>query len=126
MKLSMNVTSTFHGTALNDITVAKDVGFEGIELQSPKLWRYLDAGFTPESLLPHLEGIEVSGIGALQEDEPEAFRAEAEKLAHVGQVVGAPAMQMCTGPVDVTVVQDFKAGRLADDDPRFRGLRGRP
>ena len=49
MKLSMNVTSTFHGTALNDITVAKDVGFEGIELQSPKLWRYLDAGYTPAS-----------------------------------------------------------------------------
>ena len=44
----------------------------------------------------------------------------------MGQVVGAPAMQMCTGPVDVTVVQDFKAGRLADDDPRFRGLLGRP
>ena len=81
MKLSMNVTSTFHGTALNDITVAKDVGFEGIELQSPKLWRYLDAGYTPASLLPHLEGIEVSGIGALQEDEPEAFRAEAERLS---------------------------------------------
>ena len=125
MKLSMNVTSTFYGTAVNDIEIAKAVGFDGIELQSPKLYRYLDAGYEPETLLPHLQGIEVSGIGALQEAEPETFKAEAVKLATIGEKLGAPCMQMCPGPVDVEVVKDFRAGRLRDDDPRFRGLLGR-
>lgn len=126
MKISMNVTSTFYGNVINDIEVAKQAGFTGIELQSPKLYRYLDTGFAPESVLPLLDGIEVSGIGAIQEADEDAFRAEAERLATLGELYGAPTLQMCTGPVDVQVVQDFRAGRLADDDKRFRGLLGYP
>ena len=64
-QLSMNVTTTFHGTVVNDIAVAKAAGYGGIELQSPKLYRYLDAGYSPESLLPHLEGLQVTGLGAV-------------------------------------------------------------
>ncbi|MCI1747967.1 MAG: sugar phosphate isomerase/epimerase [Acidipropionibacterium sp.] len=126
MKLSMNVTSTFYGNVVNDIKTAKDAGFDGIELQSPKLFRYLDQGFPAESVTPMLEGLEVSGIGAVQEADLETFRAEAERLASLGELYGAPSLQMCTGPVDVQVVKDFRAGILADDDPRFRGLLGRP
>jgi len=126
MKLSMNVTSTFFGNVVNDIKVAKEVGFEGIELQNPKLDRYLAAGFSPESVVPLLDGIKVSGFGALQESDLESFRAEAERLATLARLYGAPTLQMCTGPVDVQVVKDFRAGRLRDDDPRFRGLLGQP
>jgi Sugar phosphate isomerases/epimerases len=124
VKLSMNVTSTFLGNVVNDIKVAKEVGFEGIELQNPKLDRYLAAGFPPESVLPMLEGIDVSGIGALQESGPDTFRAEAERLATLGELYGAPTLQMCTGPVDVQVVKDFRDGRLRDDDARYRGCLG--
>jgi sugar phosphate isomerase/epimerase len=38
--------------------------------------------------------------------------------------VGAPFVQMCTGPVDVRVVKEFRAGSLGDDDLRFRGALG--
>lgn len=124
MKLSMNVTSTFFGNVVNDIEIAKQAGFTGIELQNPKLDRYLAAGFTPESVLPLLDGIAVSGIGALQEMEDGAFRNEAERLARLGRLYNAPTLQMCTGPVDVSVVKDFVAGRLRSDDPRYRGLLG--
>lgn len=122
MKLSMNVTSTFYGTVVNDIAIAKQAGFTGIELQNPKLDRYLAAGFNPESVLPLLDGLPVSGFGALQESDDDSFRAEAERLATLGQLYGAPSLQMCTGPVDVQVVKDFHAGLLSDDDPRYRGL----
>ncbi len=124
MKLSMNVTSTFFGNVVNDIKIAKEAGFTGIELQNPKMDRYLAAGFSPESVVPMLDGIDVSAFGALQEMDDAAFRAEAERLAALGQLFGAPTLQMCTGPVDVTVVKDFRSGSLRADDPRYRGLLG--
>lgn len=126
MKLSMNVTSTFYGNVVNDIKIAKEAGFDGIELQSPKLYRYLDQGFPAESVKDLLDGLPVSGIGAVQEAPLDDFRAEAERLATLGELYGAPSLQMCTGPVDVQVVKDFKAGRLEPGDKRFRGLLGRP
>lgn len=126
MKLSMNVTSTFHGNVANDIEIAKAAGFTGIELQNPKLDRYLATGLPAESVVPMLSGIEVSGIGALQESEIDTFRAEAERIAKLGVLYGAPTMQMCTGPVDVQTVKDFKAGKITADDPRFTGVLGLP
>ena len=78
MKLSMNVTSTFFGNVVNDIKVAKEVGFDGIELQNPKMDRYLEAGYTAESVVPMLEGIEVSAFGKLMavsdKERPSSFR----------------------------------------------------
>ncbi|MGN6221287.1 MAG: sugar phosphate isomerase/epimerase family protein [Microbacterium sp.] len=128
-KISMNVTTTFHSNIITDIRLAKEAGFGGIELQTPKLTRYLDAGFTAESLLPHLDGLTVTGVGAALDAERdgearERFLAEVRRLSHVAQVVGAPIVQVCTGPVDWNVVKDFRAGRLAADDPRYRGTLG--
>lgn len=128
-KLSMNVTTTFYGNVVNDIAVAKAAGFGGIELQSPKLYRYLDAGYSVESLLPLLEGIEVTGLGAVldlerQGDGRADFLAEVARMSDIAVVVGAPIVQLCTGPVDWNVVKDFRAGRLAADDPRYRGTLG--
>jgi sugar phosphate isomerase/epimerase len=125
MKLSMNVTTTFHGNTVSDIRIAKEAGFGGIELQSPKLYRYLDAGLAVESLLPRLEGLAVSGVGALQEAEPTAFAAEARKLAQITQALGSPMMQMCSGPVEVGVVKDHRSGVLPKDDKRYHGAVGR-
>ncbi|GAA4775507.1 sugar phosphate isomerase/epimerase family protein [Microbacterium gilvum] len=128
-KLSMNVTTTFHGNVVNDIAVAKAAGYGGIELQSPKLYRYLDAGYAVESLPPLLDGLEVTGIGAVLDlerrgDARETLLAEVERMADIAVVVGAPILQMCTGPVDWEVVKDFQAGRLSADDLRYRGTLG--
>ncbi|MGO3886402.1 MAG: sugar phosphate isomerase/epimerase family protein [Mycetocola sp.] len=125
-KLSMNVTTTFHGNVVSDIAMAKAAGFGGIELQSPKLYRYLDAGFSAESLLPLLDGLEVTGLGAVlnierRGDGREQFLAEVERMSQIATVVGAPIVQLCTGPVDWQVVQDKRAGRLRDTDERYRG-----
>ncbi|WP_245556862.1 sugar phosphate isomerase/epimerase family protein [Gryllotalpicola ginsengisoli] len=126
----MNVTTTFYGNVVNDIAVAKAAGFGGIELQSPKLYRYLDAGFPAESLPPLLEGLTVTGLGAVLDAERqgegrEAFLAEVRRMCGVAVVVGAPIVQLCTGPVDWEVVKDFRAGRPAAGDARYRGTLGR-
>ncbi|MCM3689113.1 sugar phosphate isomerase/epimerase family protein [Kocuria rosea] len=128
-KLSMNVTTTFYGNVVNDIAVAKAAGYGGIELQSPKLYRYLDAGYSAESLLPLLEDLEVTGIGAVLDLERQGaardgFLAEVTRMCDIAVVVGAPIVQLCTGPVDWNVVKDFKAGRLTAEDSRYRGTLG--
>nr|WP_300146430.1 sugar phosphate isomerase/epimerase family protein [Propionicimonas sp.] len=124
LKTSMNVTTTFHGNVVNDIRIAKEAGFAGIELQSPKLYRYLALGLPLDALLPRLNGLVVSAVGALQEDEPEIVTREAVRLAEITAALGAPMMQMCTGPVDPEVVKDFRAGRLRPEDRRYRGALG--
>ena len=128
-KLSMNVTTTFYGNLVNDIAVAKAAGYAGIELQSPKLYRYLDAGYAVESLPALLEGLEVTGLGAVldlerQGDGRDEFLAEVTRMCDIAVIVGAPIVQLCTGPVDWNVVRDFRAGRLVADDPRYRGTVG--
>lgn len=125
----MNVTTTFYGNVVNDIAVAKAAGYAGIELQSPKLYRYLDAGYAVETLPPLLEGLEVTGLGAVLDLERQGnarsdFRAEVSRMCDVAMALGAPIVQLCTGPVDWNVVKDFRAGRLAQDDPRYRGTLG--
>lgn len=128
-KISMNVTTTFFGNVVQDIRIAREAGFGGIELQSPKLYRYLDAGFAVETLPPLLDGLQVTGLGAVLDVERqgsarEEFLAEVRRMCAVAEVVGAPIVQLCTGPVDWHVVEDFRAGVLAADDPRYRGTLG--
>lgn len=128
-KISMNVTTTFFGNVVQDVRLAKEAGYTGIELQSPKLYRYLDAGYDVRTLPELLDGLTVTGLGAVLDIERqgparEEFTAEVERMCRIATVVGAPIVQLCTGPVDWDVVKDFTAGRLADDDPRYRGTLG--
>lgn len=128
-KLSMNVTTSFYGNVATDIATAKSAGFGGIELQSPKLYRYLDAGYSVHSLPEMLTGLEVTGIGAVldlerQGSAREDMLKEVTRMAEIATVVGAPILQMCTGPVDWNVVKDFKAGKLVATDSRYRGTLG--
>jgi sugar phosphate isomerase/epimerase len=125
-KLSMNSTTTPNAGVVDSIRVAKAAGFAAVELQNPWLDPYLAAGFTAEGLLGRLDGMAVSGVGALHEAEPAAFAAEAGRLAALTAALGAKHMQMCTGPVDASVVKDHRAGRLPEGDRRYRGAVGRP
>ena len=45
-------------------------------------------------------------------------------MCDLAVVVGAPIVQLCTGPVDWNVVKDFKAGTLTAEDSRYRGTLG--
>ncbi|WP_344798559.1 sugar phosphate isomerase/epimerase family protein [Frondihabitans peucedani] len=128
-KISMNVTTTFHGNVVTDIQHARAAGFGAVELQSPKLYRYLDAGYDMQTLPGLLDGLEVSGLGAVLDIERQdagrsVFLAEVRRMCEIAVVVGAPVVQLCTGPLDREVVVDFRAGRLTDDDGRYRATLG--
>lgn len=120
-KVGMNVTTTMHSNLVNDIKIAKEAGYGGIEIQHQKLYRYLDAGFTVESLLPLLGDLKVTGLGALwnierQGKDFDIFLEEVERMCKCAQILGAPMVQMCTGPVLVDVVKDFKAGNIGPNE----------
>jgi len=125
----MNVTTTFHGNVVQDIRLAKEAGYTGIELQSPKLYRYLDAGYDVRTLPPLLDGLEVTGLGAVLDIERQGaarddYLAEVTRMCEVAVAVGAPIVQLCTGPVDREVVRAHRAGTLGADDPRYRATLG--
>ncbi|SDQ32433.1 Sugar phosphate isomerase/epimerase [Curtobacterium sp. UNCCL20] len=125
----MNVTTTFHGNVVQDIRLAKEAGYTGIELQSPKLYRYLDAGYDVRTLPPLLDGLEVTGLGAVLDIERqgaarEDYLAEVTRMCEIAVAVGAPIIQLCTGPVDWEVVRAHRAGTLSADDPRYRATLG--
>ncbi|KAA8815784.1 sugar phosphate isomerase/epimerase [Bifidobacterium callitrichos] len=129
-KITMNQTVTFFGNVQTDVRLAKEAGYDGIDLQDPKLYRYLDKGFSPESLLPFFEGIEVSDIGSIQNIEREGDAAEdlmneVRRMSELASLFGAKYIQLCTGPGHWDVCNDFAAGRLKADDPRYRGFLGR-
>jgi sugar phosphate isomerase/epimerase len=129
MKLSMNTTVTMYGNVINDIHIAKQAGFDGIELQDPHLYRYLDLGLPMERLKNDLNEIEVSAVGCLHNianynrpDEP--FLAGVDKMCAIAKELGAPMVQAITGPEDSYFIRDFHKGLIAQDDSRYRDVLG--
>lgn len=82
---------------MRDIAAAKAAGCDAVELQTPKLFRFLDAGYSGHDLVPLLDGFPASGVGAIQEAPAEEFRRDATRLSEVASIVGAPFVQMRTG-----------------------------
>ena len=102
MKTTLHGQVTLHGNILTDVRIAKDCGYEAIELHTDKLVRYLDAGLTAEQLKEALEekGIEPAAIdiiGDLEAQSPEGkerlFRFT-ERMCDVASVIGAPTIQV--------------------------------
>jgi len=91
---------------LTDIRIAKETGYEGIEIIGSKLYRYLDQGLSIEELLPLLEDMPPVAMGYVQDierQEPEEYAAlleECEKMCSLAEKLGCPVVQLLTGPLD--------------------------
>lgn len=128
-KISMNSTATKYCNLVSELKIAKELGFEGVEIVVEKIYRYMEAGYSLDSLAPLLEGLEVVGIGAMQNIERQGagfddYLNEMRRICALADKLGCKRVQVCTGPSDVTTIQDFMDGTLSDDDPRYRGLLG--
>lgn len=130
MQLVLNCTATMHCNLMTDIDIARETGFDGIEIIHQKLYRYLDTGNTFSRLRDHLDGFPVVGLGALwdcdrtsEEGRRDLIR-ETERMSECARELGCNLVQAVPGPVDLDVVQAFANGTLADGDPRYRGFLG--
>ncbi len=106
MIVALHGLATRHCNLLTDIRIARETGYEGIEIVGSKLQRYLSVGHSVASLLAHLDGLPPVGLGYVQDIErqaPEEFAAllrETEDVCALAQQIGAPMVQLLTGPLD--------------------------
>lgn len=115
---------------VEELSIARELGFQGVEITVEKIYRYMEAGYSLDSLAPLLEGMEVVGIGALQNIERQGkefacYLDDMRRICAVANQLGAKRVQVCTGPSDIQTVKDFAAGRWTPADPRYIGLLGK-
>lgn len=95
-----------HGNLLTDIRIAKETGHAGIEINGPKLKRYLAQGYLLESLLPLLKDVPPVGMCYVQDierqepSEHQALLNETETICMTAERLGCPMVQLLTGPLD--------------------------
>ena len=105
MIIAHNGTCTMHCSLLTDIRIARETGYEGIELIGEKLYRYLDQGFSIAGVVKQLSGFPVVALGYVQDierHEPKAREAlfqECEKMCAIAQELNCPMVQILTGPI---------------------------
>jgi sugar phosphate isomerase/epimerase len=84
---------------MTDVRVARDVGYDGIELHLPKLTRYLEQGFTVGDLKESLGDLQVTMLDVLipieTRDPAERARLvdECEAVASLAAELSCPAVQ---------------------------------
>jgi len=100
--------STLHGqTTLysninTDVRIARETGYQAIELHTDKLLRYLDAGYSAEDLRVTLKTHEILPacidiLGAVERSAPAERRGlmdEARRLCEVADAIGCPTIQL--------------------------------
>ncbi len=102
MKKALHGVSVWYSNAITQIRIARESGFDALELLPEHLFRYLDNGGSYEKLNAALDKyhIEISCINALKRIgrhktlEREAMLQEAHKLCHAAKKLGCPVVQI--------------------------------
>ncbi len=100
MEYALHAATTLHTNVATDVRVARDAGYDAIELWIPKLVRYLDAGFTVEDLREQLGPLRVTMLDTLLPIERrdaatrERLLTECARMAAVAAQLDCPALQV--------------------------------
>jgi len=100
MIMALSGLATMHCNLLTDYRIAKETGWDALEVWVPKLLRYLDVGYTIEDLKPLCCGISTVCLNALTNIEridPKEYKellAECERLCTVAEALKCPTIQL--------------------------------
>jgi len=102
MKLTLHGQVTLYGNILSDVRIARDAGYQALEVHTDKLWRYLEAGGTAAALKAALDafGIEaaaidiIGGIEVTDRAGRDELFARTRRLVDVAVEIGAPTIQV--------------------------------
>lgn len=102
MQKALHGISTHYCNIVTDARIARDTGYDSLELLSAKLVRYLDNGGTTQKLKQVADGygLSVGCVNALLEieryqgDEKKAMLAEATRLTRAAAELGCPTVQI--------------------------------
>ncbi|TGN67207.1 sugar phosphate isomerase/epimerase [Paracoccus liaowanqingii] len=111
-----------------DLRIARELGYDGIELSAAKMRAFLAAGWTETDLGERLQAFDIPGTGFLMDierhGEAEAsLWQDAAALFNLANVAGAKAVQVITGPVSVATVKTYSEGQPTSG---YRGVLGLP
>jgi sugar phosphate isomerase/epimerase len=124
--ISLNPTVTNVASLVLHKAVAREAGFDAIELAFSQIDNYLEAGYTEDELKKELADVNVvgtTGIYNLERQGPdfELLKNEVEKEARMARIIGSGGVAMVTGPLDYRAVQEFKRMGYTR---RYSGLMG--
>lgn len=102
MTLTLHGQVTLHANALSDVRIAKEAGYQALEIHTDKLTRFLNAGRTAEELRDALteHGILAAAIDIIGDvettgaDTRRTLFASTERLCAVAATIGAPTIQV--------------------------------
>lgn len=102
MKFALHGMCSLHSNIVSDIRLAKETGYQGLEIHTEKLWRYINSGLTSTDLKSKLDnaGIKPTAIDIIGHVEAsdknvqrEVFK-QVETLCQFAQEIEAPTIQL--------------------------------
>ncbi len=100
MLIALNGFSTMHCNLAIDYRIARETGYDALEVWVPKLVRYLDVGYTLEDLKSLCCGVRtvclnaLSGIERIDPKEYKELLLECERLCVVAKILRCPTVQL--------------------------------
>lgn len=102
MIVAMHGLTTMHCNVRTDIRLARESGYEALEIIDAKLLRYLDRGFEAKDLNPLFERYSIrpicinalKNIERVEPKEREALLAEAQRLCIAAHEIRCPTIQL--------------------------------
>lgn len=102
MILTLNALTTMHCNIKTDIRIAKEAGYDALEIVVSKLLRYLDCGFKAEDLIPVFEThsirpvsfVTMKDIECVDPKGREDLLAEAERLSTIAEILKCPTIEL--------------------------------
>ena len=131
MRIAHNGTCTHFYPVLMDVRIARESGYDGIEIIGSKLYRYLDAGFDIDGVVSALDGLPVVGMGfvpGIERHEGVHYQSlldDCETMCSRAAKIGAPMVQILTGPIGPGVGEPVPEGYekiMAMDWPTLRAI----
>lgn len=102
MRFALHGMCSLYSNIQSDIRLAKETGYQGLEIHTEKLWRYIQAGLSAQQFKQRLEtfGVVPTAIDIIGQVEvtDKALQAklfqETETLCQFAQAIGAPTIQL--------------------------------
>lgn len=102
IKKALHTKSIWKSNLISDIRIAKEAGYQGMEMAGTKVWDYLEAGLKPEFVVETLkkydmEIVSINDIAYVERQDDESIckmLKEAEVLSKFAQDVGCDCIQL--------------------------------
>jgi sugar phosphate isomerase/epimerase len=112
MRIALHAASILHTNLATDARVAREAGFDGLEVWVPKLTRYLDAGFSGAQLGELLGPLQVTMLDVLMPIES-GDRETRQRLIALCQRLAPVAAQLRCPAIQVVALDGFPVGDWA-------------